>query len=441
MDNVNAEARSVKVSKVFKVGISTLLDELKLAIYWNRPSLLLAVHRSQSGLEKAQKALEKALKAESVLVVPLEAEVDRPDIIHRMEEYPRETSTVFFVTNVSAGADVYRAMNLFREVIVERSIRVVFWLTNKEAAELPHRAPDFWAFRHRVVEFSSPRKTGRDVPAPGLLMWNSGLQLTDVHSLEERIQFHLNMLEQIPNEGIARLQYAELSLDLSRLYWLQGQLTTSEKIVDDVLGSGDSGDEIIHARLLNVLGILQYSRGHYKEAVASFQKAIERTSTTEWLLANLGLARFAAGQKKRALDDLGKAIKLNPNSSWLWMLSGYLLAYAGRYEEALDPLKKAVEFDDTNFYAFCGVAYIHRKMFRMDLLDGIMQIMDEKQVELSDMYTVCSKGLAGSLQAGLDELRDVAGASVSFARLGWDPALNLVFGNDNLQSFQSLMWS
>jgi tetratricopeptide (TPR) repeat protein len=40
-----------------------------------------------------------------------------------------------------------------REYLVEDKVRAVFWLTEREAADLPRRAPDFWAFRHWVGEF------------------------------------------------------------------------------------------------------------------------------------------------------------------------------------------------------------------------------------------------------------------------------------------------
>ena len=46
-----------------------------------------------------------------------------------------------------------RRMSLQREYFVDRRIRIVFWLTQNEIVKLAHAAPEFWAHRHRVVEF------------------------------------------------------------------------------------------------------------------------------------------------------------------------------------------------------------------------------------------------------------------------------------------------
>lgn len=66
--------------------------------------------------------------------------------------------TIFFVTglgnaNSLSSGQVFQALNNNRELLVESRVRIVFWLNGVELAELPRHAPDFWAFRHRVVEF------------------------------------------------------------------------------------------------------------------------------------------------------------------------------------------------------------------------------------------------------------------------------------------------
>jgi hypothetical protein len=69
---------------------------------------------------------------------------------------------VFFVTGIGRNdeperRDIYRALNFHREMLVENRVILVLWLAAAEAAELPYLAPDFWAFRHRVVEFAPDR--------------------------------------------------------------------------------------------------------------------------------------------------------------------------------------------------------------------------------------------------------------------------------------------
>jgi hypothetical protein len=81
-------------------------------------------------------------------------------VIKAMCSMPNRGQVVFFVSgigsaNESLSRKAYSALNMHRELLVEHQIRVVFWLTKSEAASLPHYAPDFWAFRHRVVEFNA----------------------------------------------------------------------------------------------------------------------------------------------------------------------------------------------------------------------------------------------------------------------------------------------
>ena len=88
----------------------------------------------------------------------MRATAKAPDVIRVMCNTSNRDEIVFFVSEISnadgiTSGKIYGALNLHRELLVEQRIRVIFWLTEAEAAQLPHRAPDFWAFRHRVIEF------------------------------------------------------------------------------------------------------------------------------------------------------------------------------------------------------------------------------------------------------------------------------------------------
>jgi hypothetical protein len=151
-------------SKSFKEGMQILMDEIELAFQWQRPSILLAVHNSKIGQVKTQQAFEKELIKTNKKVKSIEAAGKTPDVIGTMCKIANHDEIVFFVSGIGNGEDlisgnIYGALNMHRELLVEQHIRVVFWLTELEAANLPHHAPDFWAFRHRVVEFAPGRRT------------------------------------------------------------------------------------------------------------------------------------------------------------------------------------------------------------------------------------------------------------------------------------------
>jgi len=144
--------------------VEMLYEELSLAVKWDRPSILLAIYATDLVCSEAQLMLEKRLRTLGQAVSRLTVDADQSDIPMILSKHPERGTTVFFIKRLKlarkqAGQHAYRALNIRRELLVDHHIRAVFWVTEKEAAELPVLAPDFWSFRHRVIEFL-------DLPAP-----------------------------------------------------------------------------------------------------------------------------------------------------------------------------------------------------------------------------------------------------------------------------------
>ena len=157
-------------SKAFDQGIMSLMDEIKLASKWSRPSILVAVHKGSVGQAKARARLKKEVEAIGKRIHNLEAGRENPNMIQAALKFPRREGTVFFITGVGKNSEaerreIYRALNFHRELLVENRIILVMWLASAEASELPRLAPDFWAFRHRVVEFAPDRSPVKKAPS------------------------------------------------------------------------------------------------------------------------------------------------------------------------------------------------------------------------------------------------------------------------------------
>ncbi len=142
----------------FEDCVNALLDELQLAIQWNRPSILLAVVPVGKTRLRAQKFLEEKLIEDGQHVRRFSVAAKKFDVARELSSTKPLMDTVFFVSGLAFGggrndSNAYRALNMRREILVDNQLKIVFWLTPKEAQALPQRAPDFWAFRHRVIEF------------------------------------------------------------------------------------------------------------------------------------------------------------------------------------------------------------------------------------------------------------------------------------------------
>jgi tetratricopeptide (TPR) repeat protein len=136
-----------------------LESELVLALRWDRPSLLAAVHRSEitrGRIEEQLLARLSGLKLSPARIRLDKASFDLPLILR---QDPLRAEKLYLVRGLRWGggrgySNAYRALNMHREFLVEDRVRVLFWLTERESRQLARHAPDFWAFRHLVVAFS-----------------------------------------------------------------------------------------------------------------------------------------------------------------------------------------------------------------------------------------------------------------------------------------------
>jgi tetratricopeptide (TPR) repeat protein len=145
-------------SDSFTERLEILREELTLAIRFDRPSILFAIYSSLTIRKSAEAWIKDRIGALDQGVIDLRVTRDRDDIPTLIYDHPSRERVVFSISDLSRGGgkgrrNAYRALNLRREHFVEHPARMIFWLTRAEAKTLPRYAPDFWAFRHRVVEF------------------------------------------------------------------------------------------------------------------------------------------------------------------------------------------------------------------------------------------------------------------------------------------------
>lgn len=136
--------------------VALLTDELSLARQWRRPSILMVVYRSALVRRAAQRLLEADLTARGEALRQITVSPERFDVLRILTDEPASPRAVYAVSGLrhgggKAGLNAFQALNLRRELLVDRSLRAIFWLTESEARRLPRQAPDFWAFRHQVV--------------------------------------------------------------------------------------------------------------------------------------------------------------------------------------------------------------------------------------------------------------------------------------------------
>jgi tetratricopeptide (TPR) repeat protein len=340
---------SAQHGKSFDENIDILFDEIMLAAQWGRPSLLLAVHKSKIGQDKAEKALAARLEKQGFQVERMVINDRRSDIGQMIREATPQVKPVYFISNIdwgggADGREAYRALNLHRELFVENAIKAVFWLTMNEASNLPRFAPDFWAFRHRVVEFISQRAAGKVQLPAGVLAWDIERSPDPFENPEGGIRAREELLGKLPDSPEALSTRIELHGGIGYLYWIMGELERAAEWFRTGLALVDDHElPELKARLLNCMGIIAYERSEHSAALDHFNQGLRYRSSSRALLINTSAANCMLGRIQEALTFGKKAVRTNPAEADTWSRLGYIQNGAGRPDEAISCFAKATE--------------------------------------------------------------------------------------------------
>jgi tetratricopeptide (TPR) repeat protein len=119
------------------------------------------------------------------------------------------------------------------------------------------------------------------------------------------------------------------------------------------------------------MGLEEYEKGNYQEAIENFTRAIESRPDDAFLYNNRGLAAYYGAKKakeyKKAISDYSKAIELKPDYAVAYHNRG--LAYfkrggwtnTGPFDKAISDFTKAIELkpDYSDAYYNRGLSHTH----------------------------------------------------------------------------------
>lgn len=429
--------RPVQYTRVFEENINILFDELKLGIQWDRPSILLAIYKLESGKEKIEKALSEKLQPLGQRVVSVQIGKERPGVFPSLLQTANRDKTIFLISNIDRGGrDAYRALNIHREFLVENKIRAVFLLSPDEASNLPNLAPDFWAFRHRVIEFTGSHPAPQAVPPSGILIWHAQQDSTEPPTaLKEKIASRESLLRQLSADPEALSARSELLYSLGHLYWMQGNSSSASKS----LTSGLDLTEKFHLPhptwFLNGLAVIHYEDKNYKEASDICRKALEKDSRDGFLCINASATACALGQNLNAITMGRQAVKINPADARLWNSFGHIHVAIGKLDEAITCFIKAVEIAPAvpNFVLSLAIGY----KLTNDPNESIRQLKTLRTMKdaSTPRLEACEKILLGNKAEAIQVLRAALRSNqISKVEVRRDPNIRLILDPAEIES-------
>jgi len=94
-----------------------------------------------------------------------------------------------------------------------------------------------------------------------------------------------------------------------------------------------------------VFGRAQLVLGKRKDAIASFEKAVELNPQSSYARNNLGLALIYNKRYEEAVDSLEQAVELEPVEGYMWNNLGMAYEQLDRLDDARDAYEKAVAME------------------------------------------------------------------------------------------------
>jgi ParB family chromosome partitioning protein len=372
--------------------IDILFKELELAFKWERPSILLAIYSSEYVQTDAATSLENQLIDRGIKVVRVDIkESESVDVGALIAATGNPDNTVFFVDGFrwavqKDGTNIYRVLNTSRENFINRQIRVVLWLTENEAIDLARYAPDYWAYRHRVVEFIESPEPEQILLRSLTSAWQVLGEDTDtIENTDEKIALRRAMLADLPDRTEALSIRSNLLLSLGILYWRKGAMDTAVEHLNEALGIATKIDDPrLQAACFNAIAIVQTDLGLVDDAIGSYQKTIALAPDQTFTWNNLGNLYEKLGRCEEAIQAFMKALGQTPSDALSWNGLGNVYLKQHRNAEAIVAYNKSIELAPDLAYPWNGLGNAYASQGDFEAAIPAYQ----KSVELNKDFSV-----------------------------------------------------
>jgi len=357
----------------FEDRIDSLFRELELAIKWQRPSILFAIYRSEPVHAEAEMALEGRLidLGQKVFRFQVKSEADA-DIAARLAKVDDRSPLVFFAAGLRSGGRggrvAYAALNKQREFFVDDKIRIVFWLTEAEAVDLANHAPDFWAYRHRVLEFVDAPRSDQALNRSLETAWQGADESAEARQdVDARISLRESLLDDLPEGEESAAVNANLNLTLGILHWRRGDQEKAARFLRSALETAIvSEDKWFEAECLNAIALVYTDRGQIDEAIEAYKHAIRLAPNQIFPWNNLGNLYSKLGRNDEALAAFRKAIEHSPEDAFSWNSLGNVYLKTGQNDKAVMAYTQSIELAPNFVYPWNGLGNAYAGLGKTD---------------------------------------------------------------------------
>ncbi len=387
MTNQTLEAPQELLS--FDERVEILAKELELAVRWQRPCVLFVVYRSEYVRADVEAALENTLIDLGQKTVHLRIKNrETNDILPFLKEFKDPAQAVFLIDGLRWGngedAGVYSTLNLQKEFFVERQIRAIFWLTQNEIVNLAHCAPDFWAYRHLVIEFDESPKAEQVLQQALESAWQgTGEYENRYEDTDAKISLRESLLTDLPEGEEASSSRANLLLTLGVLNWRKGDFEKADEQLGEALKiAAKIQDNWFEAECYNAIALVKTSTERIDEAIDAYKQAIHLAPDQIFAWNNLGNLCAKINRNDEAMIAFRKAVECNPRDPIAWNGLANLHFRIGYVDDAIAAYRKAAQYMPTFAQPWNGLGDVYASIGRTDEAMKAYQ----KAIELNKHY-------------------------------------------------------
>lgn len=349
--------------KYFERAVALIISELDVALEWDAPIVIFAIYRSEHVVDDVELSLKEdlAVRGQNIIRLRISREYYNVDRIIAQKD---KKHSVFSILGISQGggedqANAYKALNLHREFFIENNIRVIFWLTEDEIAQLPRHAPDFWAFRHRVLEFLQFRATPKRSALIKGYSWHEWpFHLSKDSSVSDFMKCK-GEFGKVPDNDIKGWMQSEILANCATIYFIRSNLEMSRKYLEVALDLQlPAGESTLTSQLRIGLGIVLSEIGELAEAEKLLEHVVHLSPSSTAALCELGILHRKSGRRKDAIRYLTKSIRLSPNNPNAWNELGNVYNDLGHTQNALFAYKKAYHLSPDRYETSSNLGYL-----------------------------------------------------------------------------------
>ncbi|MBK7456772.1 MAG: tetratricopeptide repeat protein [Anaerolineales bacterium] len=381
---------------IFDERVDLLFNELELAVKWDRPAALLAICNSEYVRANAETALENLLIQQGQKIIHIQMD-DLPDskLISILQNYP-SSGHVFFVTGLNQQpgeqTNIFIKLGNHQDILSDRKIRIIFWLTQNMITELLRTAPDFWEYRQRMIELPDEPKADQILQTTIESVWQGiGDYSEQFENTEDKINMRETFLSGLPKNDESTSTRANLLLTLGILHWRKGDYEKAKVNLQQAIQTAAKlEDNFFEAECFNAIALVYFGLGKNDEAIAAYKQAIAIAPEHIFVWNNLGNLCLKINRNDEAMLAFQKALKNNDKDPVAWTGLGAVYYTIGYLEESIAAYQIAIQYAPTLARPWNGLGDTYIRAGR----DTDAAAAYQKAIELNKRFAASWLGLA-----------------------------------------------